>query len=430
MGSQATTTDTSSAPKCRVALVGLNTQRVAKVVSLLKSDVHHNDGGTSSTRFISPIGAQYAWSESGLPEEIPRKVEIEYLPCVATFDSYEDEAGNTVRYLVKLEYHGEHGTLVRGKSLAPFFDETANEVGNPFPGITAVAVGCGIDADEDVEKVASFIGTLSSSCRKITNTEADTCSELLVECIQCNTEFSSMKEENEAYRDLSEDEKKKASSTQSLGPGKMAKFVYELGQKAVCQRWSKELEMLEQAKNAVNQDPAQTNVLAEAPKQQQLSQNDVKEAVPVQQHIPDPDKTRYACKRCRTVLFGENDLEDPPHAQSLHNFRKKTSSKSMQSKVCANHFLSGPLPWMSELNDMEGKLHCFKCDTKVGHYSWTGAQCSCGTWVTPAIMVPMSKVDEMPPAGSLFVDPRNIGGVMGFGVAAAGPKIDDPVILS
>lgn len=32
-------------------------------------------------------------------------INIEYLPCVATFDSYENEQGEKIRYLAKVEYH-------------------------------------------------------------------------------------------------------------------------------------------------------------------------------------------------------------------------------------------------------------------------------------------------------------------------------------
>merc|ERR1711865_415276 len=44
----------------------------------------------------------------------------------------------------------------------------------------------------------------------------------------------------------------------------------------------------------------------------------------------------------------------------------------------------------------EGKLSCPKCHTKIGHYHWYGAQCSCGTWIdAPAIQIPKTKIDTM-----------------------------------
>lgn len=37
--------------------------------------------------------------------------------------------------------------------------------------------------------------------------------------------------------------------------------------------------------------------------------------------------------------------------------------------------------------EVEGKLSCPKCATRLGTYCWAGAQCSCGAWVTPAFQV-------------------------------------------
>jgi dual specificity phosphatase 12 len=52
---------------------------------------------------------------------------------------------------------------------------------------------------------------------------------------------------------------------------------------------------------------------------------------------------------------------------------------------------------MGDLSDTEGKLACPKCSCKVGQWNWSGAQCSCGSWVTPAIQVPLSRVDKIFP---------------------------------
>ena len=37
----------------------------------------------------------------------------------------------------------------------------------------------------------------------------------------------------------------------------------------------------------------------------------------------DPEKTAYACKTCRTVLFGTDQLQDPPHVPRMHSFSKQ-----------------------------------------------------------------------------------------------------------
>ena len=45
---------------------------------------------------------------------------------------------------------------------------------------------------------------------------------------------------------------------------------------------------------------------------------------------------------------------------------------------------------------IEGKLICpnAKCGGRLGNFNWSGSQCSCGSWVVPAIQVVASKVDR------------------------------------
>lgn len=398
---------TETAAVCRVAIVGAQRQRVARVAAIIHADESLASVDTGSS--LDPTSPNTSLVQQ-LPSGVPPQVTIEYLPCVATFDSYEGEDGESVRYLAKLEYHGTNGTLVNGKTMAPFFDnqnESADddsnyETQNPFPGIAGVAIGCGVDTDDDFAKVKTFMNALSSSSL---SEAPDVGMNMIIECIRPNPEFSSMKEENDSFRNMSDDMKREAVMNRTIGPGKMAMFAYEVAEKAVQQKWGKEL-LNDNNPETDTQDVAQTDRDEEAPELVEI------EAKP---HFVDPEKTRYACKRCRSVLFSIDDLEDPPHAQSLHNFRRKgqTSSQGM----CQNLCIADPLPWMNGCNEMEGKLHCPKCQTKVGHYSWTGAQCSCGTWVTPAIMVPLSKVDEMKPASQnaiatsgsyMFAQPHNM----------------------
>lgn len=412
---------------CRVAIIGAQRQRVAKVTAILHADSLHSKISIDELVALQSTSA----GEEGvpdtdiqLPKGVPSEAHIEYVPCVATFDTYEDEHGTNIRYLLKLEYHGPNGTLVKGKSLAPFFDDdigtdnngdnndNIENKENHFPGIAGVGIGCGIETEEDIEKIQSFMETLSSSCasqlastKKDTDKDDKTSCGILIKCIRPNTEYLTMKEENEAYRELNEDEKLEAQAKGTIGPGKMAKFVYCVAKDVIRQRWDKELTEYEHSLQLAKQSCTKSGVVQSEP---QIQSTDASVA-----HIPDPEKTRYACKRCRSTLFGVEDLEDPPHAQSQHDFRKKTHKTVYgNTGTCQNHFIAQPLPWMNGCSRMEGKLHCYKCNTKVGHYSWTGAQCSCGTWVTPAIMVPMSKVDEMKPisqnviesTGALFVN--------------------------
>lgn len=63
------------------------------------------------------------------------------------------------------------------------------------------------------------------------------------------------------------------------------------------------------------------------------------------------------------------------------------------------HFFVEPVAWMRpelEKGQLEGKLQCPRCSCRVGAYHWQGMKCSCGTWVTPAISLQKSRVDEVP----------------------------------
>jgi dual specificity phosphatase 12 len=395
----------SRPPTCRVAIVGAKRQRVAKIVALLRDD-------KSRERIVTKTLSQSSKGDANAAiVGMPANVDIEYLPCVATFDSYDDEFGANVRYLSRLEYHGPNGTLVGGKSLAPYFDDVdpvamadddgegegdAND-GDPLPGISSVAIGCGIEDDDDVEKITRFFEACSSSTKA-----SDGRCGMIIECMKANPPYASIAEENEAYRRLSnENEREGAISNGAFGPGKMVNFIHDIAKLAIRQRWEKEYKRYEEM--LVPRDP-----LSYPADEESSSTDDVVTISPEGQctvaYTPNPDLTRYACKSCRTPLFGEDDLEDPPHGQSLHNFRKKMHKVgyhgNSSSGSCQNHFVGRPLPWMNGCPGVEGKMHCPKCRTKVGHYSWTGAQCSCGTWITPAIMIPSSKVDEMRPTTS------------------------------
>ena len=64
---------------------------------------------------------------------------------------------------------------------------------------------------------------------------------------------------------------------------------------------------------------------------------------------------------------------------------------------CSSYFLADTVDWMDEDLLDQGKLTCpnFKCQTRIGTFSWSGSQCSCGTWVTPSIKLIKSKIDRV-----------------------------------
>mmetsp|Transcript_11981 Transcript_11981/g.22082 ORF Transcript_11981/g.22082 Transcript_11981/m.22082 type:complete len:330 (-) Transcript_11981:4232-5221(-) len=106
----------------------------------------------------------------------------------------------------------------------------------------------------------------------------------------------------------------------------------------------------------------------------------------------------YCCQKCRCVLFHHEQLSKQ-HEEGRHEFAYRKSEKdgNRKERSCTSHFLSEPNKWMEDatLNDnVSGKLACPKCNNRVGSFYWAGSQCSCGTWIVPAIQFPISKVDQ------------------------------------
>lgn len=342
----------------RVAIVGAQKGRVQKVVSLMQNQDEN----------IISLHHDSAW------------IRVQYLACVATFDSYQNEQGQNVRYLAKVEYCGDQPTSSSGSSLslAPFFDTDDNDTNDSlptFPGISAVAIGCGIEEHEDVNMIQSFILTLAGENRD----------NVLVECVAPNAEYTSMKQETQAYKAMSQEEKNQVTELRTMGPAKMAKFASSLAKRV--------------AENAIDTPPQSTNdakdtIVTDSTKS--LDNEDQKREEPSEEALfIDPNKTCYACKTCRTILFGMDHEQDPPHVPRMHSFSKQQTSPST---TCSSLFLQNGLDWMGDISSsVEGRLACPKCRTKIGHWKWAGAQCSCGTWVTPAIQVPFSKVDTIQP---------------------------------
>jgi dual specificity phosphatase 12 len=88
---------------------------------------------------------------------------------------------------------------------------------------------------------------------------------------------------------------------------------------------------------------------------------------------------------------------------------------------CAHFFLE-PQDWMQSTIDegeLEGKLECPKCFSKVGGYAWQGMRCSCGKWVTPCFSLGKGKVDEV-----RRLSVPNSNGVMKPGLAVDRHAVD------
>jgi hypothetical protein len=349
--------DITKLETCRVLLIGSRKLQIAKVVEVMET----------SRKVAATTGDQ--------------RVRIEFLPCVARFDAYIDDQDKAVRYLSSVEYYGVDGMSTRPESLAPFFDGhwASEESDKSFGSIAGAALGSGLEEPADIEQITKFLNTMSKR-------------PIPIECIRPNPDFATMTQELDYFRALGADAKAEATRLQTLGPGKMAKFSLNFANALIASVMKARRRELE-AEVASFQHSA-------TPDQPELAVVDFSNTI-------EPTRNRYSCRKCRRLLFGEKDLQDPQHLPAKHQFsaRKMTHSKQV-SASCQSFFLQGGLSWMTNVNEtVEGKFGCPKCDTKIGTWNWSGAQCSCGTWVVPAIQVPRSKVDLVPPQTTLSTLP-------------------------
>lgn len=135
--------------------------------------------------------------------------------------------------------------------------------------------------------------------------------------------------------------------------------------------------------------------------------------------------TSFLCRKCRKPLFDASEIVPHERGEGQRAFRHTKRDKDRRAAdaadaaACASHFLEPP-NWSPAVQqgDMEGKLHCPHCDYRIGAFSWHGAQCSCGAWVTPSFAVHANRVDS-PPARAAFAA---AAADVAANVAAAAPK--------
>ncbi|KAK2949272.1 putative Dual specificity protein phosphatase 12 [Blattamonas nauphoetae] len=95
----------------------------------------------------------------------------------------------------------------------------------------------------------------------------------------------------------------------------------------------------------------------------------------------------YKCKMCRVEVFTEDAVMQ--HEPMGHQRKKKGANIT---ETCSSVFIEKP-EWLSTEVE-EGDILCPKCHKKLGYYRWSGEQCNCGTWITPAFQISKGKIDE------------------------------------
>jgi hypothetical protein len=346
-----------------LVVVGMNRPRLNKIMSLVEErrqsaailiTTDEEDGDSSSS--VTPLS-------------------VKLVPCLAAMGSYADENGNSVRYLSNVVYHD-------GSPMTTYFDDPSFRENLD----SVLLVGYEWQAnDDDMDKIQGYFKANQL--------------EISVQCVLPDPKFDNLQDEMEAFKGLDDDVKEQCLVDGSMGPAKMAKAIVDSIYQIKKVKVDSSKREKEEAKRAVES----TTATHDDEEESSSSSSSKQERKP--QHDPaDPSRPRYACRMCRTILFGENHLAQD-HIQNRHSFNKMnhhTSNgiRSTPAATCQSIFCSDDvLQWLSPSGeDIEGKLACPRCSHKIGHWKWAGAQCSCGTWVTPAIQIPASKVDVVAPA--------------------------------
>lgn len=107
----------------------------------------------------------------------------------------------------------------------------------------------------------------------------------------------------------------------------------------------------------------------------------------------------YRCKKCRRVVALQENVLDhvPGEGETSFGWHKRKSGNPFNKYdeiECSSIFVE-PLRWMTTVQEgaLEGKLLCAHCEARLGYFNWSGIQCSCGSWITPAFQLHKGRVD-------------------------------------
>lgn len=107
----------------------------------------------------------------------------------------------------------------------------------------------------------------------------------------------------------------------------------------------------------------------------------------------------YRCKKCRRIVALKENVVDhiPGEGETSFEWHKRNYRNNFNKSddtECSSIFVE-PLRWMTTVEEgaLEGKLSCTHCEARLGYFNWSGIQCSCGSWITPAFQLHKSRVD-------------------------------------
>jgi len=108
------------------------------------------------------------------------------------------------------------------------------------------------------------------------------------------------------------------------------------------------------------------------------------------------------CRKCSRLLVLSEHIIPHEHGAGARAFgvhkQRKGGLDNAAAVACSSLFVE-PIAWMRDAmhdGSVSGKLSCPKCSGRLGAFNWSGEQCSCGSWVTPAFQLHIGRVDVLP----------------------------------
>eukprot|EP01025_Chloroclados_australasicus_P034267 TRINITY_DN3506_c0_g2_i3.p1 TRINITY_DN3506_c0_g2~~TRINITY_DN3506_c0_g2_i3.p1 ORF type:complete len:358 (+),score=41.72 TRINITY_DN3506_c0_g2_i3:248-1321(+) len=128
---------------------------------------------------------------------------------------------------------------------------------------------------------------------------------------------------------------------------------------------------------------------------QQQQNGDSKEvAEQFEQQKLDQEGVIYKCKMCRSILATSSQVLDLNCESARKTFKYNRPTHYDPNNRPTSVYVQ-PMKWMQGISNgnISGKLYCYKCNTKVGQFNWSGLQSPSGSFVTPGFELLMKKVD-------------------------------------
>ena len=108
-----------------------------------------------------------------------------------------------------------------------------------------------------------------------------------------------------------------------------------------------------------------------------------------------PKKSQKICDEEAGKSDGIDVIDELAEKVLIATVSDKSLAAKDYDQVCSRMFFVFPMTWMTNVvSNVEGKLYCPSCKSKIGSFNWTMAsKCPCGQQVSPSFYLVPSKIE-------------------------------------